>query len=168
MNAIRTFGAAAMLAGSLLLSSGAASAAVNGMDRTFVMKAGQGGLGEVAAGNLALSKMTGPAVRRIASRMVSDHGLANRKLATIAMRKGLSVPSGPGMSDRMMMAKLRPLNGAAFSRAYLKGQQTAHEQTIALFQQEVAKGSDMQLIGFANSTLPTIRMHLMMIRQARM
>jgi putative membrane protein len=168
MMLFRIAGAATAFAACVLLSTSSCFAMPNGTDRTFVMKAAQGGLGEVAEGRLALSKSAGPAVARIAARMVHDHGAANQQLAAIASRKGLSVPVAPGPPDRAMLMQLRPLNGRTFAMAYLRGQRTAHIQTIALFRQEIANGHDRDLVAFARTTLPTIEAHLAMIREAMM
>jgi putative membrane protein len=136
-------------------------------DHTFVMKAAQGGMAEVADGKLAISKTVAGNVRAIAQRMVTDHSMANAKLATIAQSEGITLPDSPAAADKAMMAKQMSLSGAAFNASYLKGQVTAHQMTIALFKKEIATGSDPRLIAFAKQTLPTIQSHLMMITSAR-
>jgi putative membrane protein len=40
------------------------------------------------------------------------------------------------------------------------GQVKAHEETVALFQNEIAAGQDPDAKAFAKETLPTIRSHL--------
>jgi putative membrane protein len=143
---------------------GTASAAVSPTDRTFVAKAGAGGLAEVADSKLALTK-GGPAIRSIAQHMISDHTAANAQLAVIARRIGINFPAHLSAADRAAIAEQRGLNGMAFSLDYLHAQQTAHVQTIALFQHEIAAGSNRELVAFAKSTLPTLQHHLMMIQR---
>ncbi len=58
----------------------------------FVKKAALGGMTEVEAGKVALSKSQDPAIRDFAQRMVTDHGKANSELESLAMRKGLTPP----------------------------------------------------------------------------
>jgi putative membrane protein len=154
----------------LIFSAGtlAAGAAPSSADARFVMQAARGGLAEVSMGQLALSKRTSPRVRMIAQRMVTDHSAANAKLAGIAQSEGMSVPSMPGRMDMMAMRRLQTLRGAAFDSAYLSGQVTAHQQTIALFQAEIANGTDRRIVRFARTTLPTVQQHLMMIQSRGM
>jgi putative membrane protein len=142
---------------------GSVSAAVVSQDQTFVTKAAQGGAAEVADGQLALSKDASPRVKMIAQHMVTDHAKANDKLASIAEARGMKVPRSPSMMDDATMLKQKVLSGNAFSSAYLHDQQAAHQQTIALFKQEIASGQDPQLVAFAKMTLPTIEQHLSMI-----
>jgi putative membrane protein len=56
-------------------------------------------------------------------------------------------------------------SGESFDKSYIKGQIKAHEDTIALFQKEIASGKDAPAQQFASATLPTIQMHLMKINQ---
>jgi putative membrane protein len=70
------------------------------------------------------------------------------------------------MMDDAQMLKQKALSGSAFSSTYLHDQQAAHQQTIALFKQEIATGQDPQIVGFAKLTLPTIERHLSMIDSA--
>ncbi len=144
-----------------------AVAAPSMADTTFAMKAAQGGMAEVADGKLALRKSTNANVHAIAQRMVTDHSLANAKLEAIALAEGIMLPATPAPADQAMMARQRSLAGAAFASSYLKGQATAHEMTIALFQKEIATGSDRRLVAFARNTLPTIQSHLAMIDGSR-
>lgn len=156
-----------VLAGIILAASGGpVVAAPSPVDSAFVTQAEQGGMAEVADGRLAQAKSSNAAVLRIARRMVADHSKADTALASIATAEGLAVPSLPAPADRAMMARQRTMSGMAFDMAYLRGQQTAHVQAIALFRHEIASGSDRRIVGFARRTLPTVQEHLMMIRQA--
>jgi putative membrane protein len=68
------------------------------------------------------------------------------------------------MKQMATKAKLDVLSGDTFDKSYIKSQVAAHEQTVALFQKEIATGQDPDAKAFASQTLPTIRAHLKAIR----
>ena len=136
-------------------------------DRSFVAQASRAGNAEVLDGRLALQKSSDPAVRRVASRMVADHSAAGAQLASLASNEGIAAPTAPDPSDRAAMAQQHLLRGNAFNAAYLRDQESAHVKAISLFRSEISNGSDPRIRGFARRTLPTLQMHLQMIRAAR-
>jgi putative membrane protein len=151
---------AAAIAGAAPAS--AATTALSAQDQTFVQKAAQGGMAEVADATVVSRKTSDPAVKAFAQRMIDDHGKANAKLETIARTLGVTLPSSIGPDNSAMKGKLQNESGKTLDSTYLTGQRTAHEQTIALFKQEAQSGSNPQLVAFAKATLPTIESHLQM------
>jgi putative membrane protein len=137
-------------------------AALNQTDRSFIHDAGAGGLAEVDFGKLADQKSQNDSVKHFAQQMIQDHTKANDQLAALAKADGIAVPDTLDPDHRATRARLEKLDGARFDRAYIAGQISDHQKTIALFQQETAAGQDPQLKGFAAETLPTIRGHLKM------
>lgn len=95
-------------------SSNASSrtASLQGADRTFAMKAAQGGLAEVEAGRLAQRKAQDEAVKRFAQHMVEDHSKANEELTSLAKSKNVEVPSAPDRQHQAKMEKLEKLSGS--------------------------------------------------------
>jgi putative membrane protein len=61
--------------------------------------------------------------------------------------------------------ELQMLSGDSFDKSYIKNQIKAHEDTMALFNKEIASGQDAHAKDFASSTLPTVQAHLSKIRQ---
>jgi putative membrane protein len=155
---------ATLAAAAALAAAGPAAAdpTLSSQDATFVKMAAQGGMAEVADATVVAGKTNDPAVKAFAERMIHDHGKANDQLASIAKSQSITLPSDIGPTNADMKDKLQALDGKALDTAYLTGQKTAHEQTIALFQKEVQSGSDPQLVAFAKQTLPTIESHLHM------
>ena len=76
----------AVLATGLLLVASQASAALPSADKSFAMKAAQGGLAEVQDGQLAARKGGSPQVKQFGQRMVTDHTQANDELQQIAQQ----------------------------------------------------------------------------------
>jgi putative membrane protein len=133
-------------------------------DASFYKNAAEGGLFEVDAGNLAQQKSSNQAVKDFGAMMVKDHTAANQKLQSIAASKNITLPTSASMKQMATKAKLDVLSGDTFDKSYIKSQVAAHEQTVALFQKEIATGQDPDAKAFASQTLPTVRAHLKAIR----
>lgn len=130
-----------------------------GMDpATFVKKAAEGGLTEVALSKAAEASSQDPKVRQFAGQMVRDHSKANDELASLAKSKGIKVPKSLDSEHQAMVQKLSNKKGADFDSAYSKQMVADHDKTIALFQ-AAANSSDPDLAAFAKKTLPTLTEH---------
>jgi putative membrane protein len=124
----------------------------------FVVDAILAGLSEVELGRLALKKSSNPDVLGFARSMVEDQGKANQKLAAVAAKEGLGVPSMPAPARIALVRHLDSLEGPEFDRAYMR--LTAEAQTsAALLFTYAAWISDRTVAEFARDTLPTIRQH---------
>jgi putative membrane protein len=133
-------------------------------DASFFKHAAEGGLFEVDAGTLAQQKSSNQAVKDFAAMMVKDHSAANQKLQSIAVSKSITLPTSASIKQMATKAKLDVLSGDTFDKSYIKSQIAAHEQTVALFNKEIAAGQDPDAKAFATQTLPTVRAHLKAIR----
>jgi putative membrane protein len=142
-----------------------AVAADKSPDESFFKHAAEGGIAEVEAGTLAQSKGSSQAVKDFGAMMVKDHSAANDKLKAIASAENVSLPTSSSVKQMASKAKLEVLTGDTFDKSYIKGQITAHQQTVALFKKEIASGTDAQAKAFATETLPTVRSHLKKIHQ---
>ncbi len=132
-------------------------------DKMFVVKAAQGGLAEVMASKLALSHTSNKNVLMVAHRMIKEHGVANADLKQTTMKIGVMAPNHTDPMHMAMYAKLSRLHGAAFDKAYMRGQVKDHDMTVALFKTEIEKGQESPIRGFAAKYLPTIQDHTIMI-----
>jgi len=134
--------------------------AADSPDAAFYKKAAEGGIAEVEAGKLAQQKSSKSEVKDFGAMMVKDHTAAGEKLKAISDSKGISLPSNPSVGQMADKTKLEVLSGDALDKAYIKGQINAHQDTIELFQKEIASGQDPDAQSFATKTLPTVRAHL--------
>ena len=98
--------------------------------------------------------------------MVDDHSKANDELKGMASQKQVTFPNELDQKHRAMQDKLAKLQDAAFDKAYMAHMVTAHQQAVALFQQEAKTGKDADVKAWAGKTLPTLQEHLKMARAA--
>jgi putative membrane protein len=136
---------------------------VSAADKTFVMKAAQGGMTEVELGQLAADQATDPAVKDFGSKMVTDHGAANAELKTIAASKSITLSDKLDAKHQAMVDKMKSLSGPAFDKAYVPAMVAAHKKDDALFSKEASSGEDADIKAFAAKTDQTVKMHLTMI-----
>jgi putative membrane protein len=138
----------------------AASFAASNPDGSFYKHAAEGGIAEVEAGRMAQDKGNSQQVKDFGAMMVKDHTAANDKLQSIAASKNITLPTSSSVGQMATKAKLDVLSGATFDKSYVKGQVTAHRETVALFRKEISSGQDADAKAFAAATLPTVRAHL--------
>lgn len=147
-------------------AASAATGSVSAADKRFADQAAAGGLAEVELGKLAADHASTDAVRQFGARMVEDHGKANDELASLARSKGLSLPTVPEAAQRKAVQRLQAMKGAAFDHAFMRRMIADHRKTIALFQKASTSAKDADIKDFATRTLPTLRSHLQMARDA--
>lgn len=136
-------------------------------DKTFMMKAAQGGMAEVQLGQMASQKGASNAVKEFGQRMVTDHSKANDQLMQVAAQKGVTLPKNIDAKHRALAARLSHLSGAAFDRAYVTAMVKDHKEDVAEFKKESMRGKDQDVKGFAAQTLPVITDHLHMAQQMK-
>jgi putative membrane protein len=144
----------------LMLALPALALAASNPDASFYKNAAEGGIAEVEAGQLAQDKGNSQQVKDFGAMMVKDHSAANEKLKTLAASKDITLPSSASVGQMATKTKLSVLSGETFDKSYVKGQISAHRQTIALFHKEISSGQDADAKAFATATLPTVRAHL--------
>jgi putative membrane protein len=140
-----------------------AATTVSEADKTFVIKAAQGGMTEVQLGQIAADKASSPDVKSFGSQMVTDHGKANDELKAIAASKGITLPDKLDGKHQAMVDKMNGMSGSAFDKAYVNGMVAAHKKDDALFSKEASSGEDADIKAFAAKTDQVVKMHLTMI-----
>ena len=128
-------------------------------DASFARKAAQGGMAEVAMGNLAESHAQSADVKAFGQRMVQDHSAANDKLKAAAEEEHIQLPTEPSAKDQKTINHLSKLHGEAFDKAYAQTMVKDHKKDISEFKQE-SKAANSPVQNFAQATLPTLQEHL--------
>lgn len=131
---------------------------LDSQDKEFVMEAAKGGMMEVEMGKMAGQQGKSADVKKIGKMMVTDHTKANNQLMAIAKKKGV-------MIDKKM-EKMEKMSGD-FDKEYLDSMVKDHDKDIAAFEKEAKDGKDADVKGFASKTLPTLKKHLQMVKDAQ-
>jgi putative membrane protein len=156
-------GAVAVTA-SLLLGIGSVGAADdskgNHPDRKFFKKAAQGGMAEVALGQMAADKGQSEAVKNFGQHMVTEHGKANQELQTLAASEGVTLPIEMSNEGKALQKKLSGLSGAEFDKAYMKEMIKDHKKDVSAFKKQAEQGKDEDVKNWAAQKLPTLQEHL--------
>ena len=132
-------------------------------DRSFSMKAAEGGREEVELGRLAQSKASSDAVKQFGQRMVDDHGNANKELMDLAASKNVQL-NDKAAKKEPVVEKLNKLQGQEFDREYVKEMVKDHKKDVAEFRRMSEKAQDPTLKAWVVKTLPTLEDHLNVIQ----
>jgi putative membrane protein len=137
---------------------------VSSADSEFMNKAAIGGMAEVELGKIASTKATSADVKQFGQQMMADHTRANTELKTLAASKNVTLPTELDAKRKEAMDKLSKLSGAAFDKEYVRMMVEDHEKDVADFEKQANGGTDSDVKSFASRTLPTLKMHLEMIK----
>jgi len=137
---------------------------VTGGDLAFMNDAAPGGMAEVELGKLAASKAQNAEVKAFGQKMVEDHSKAGEELKQLAAQKKVMLPPDVLPKHKEIMDKLSKLSGADFDKEYVAAMVEAHEKDVAAFESVSKTAADADVKAFAAKTLPTLKMHLEMIK----
>lgn len=137
-----------------------ASAGGKVADTKFMKEAAEGGLAEVALGQLATEKASSSEVKKFGQRMVDDHTKANDELKQLASQKNVELPQHLNAKDKATKATLEKLSGKEFDRAYMRDMVKDHKKDVGEFKRESTMAKDSDVKKFAAQTLPTLEDHL--------
>jgi putative membrane protein len=121
---------------------------------------------DIAAGKVALARTHDSEVRNFASMMVRDHTGVNEKAAALAKKLGVT-PKDNAVSQSLeagakdAKAKLDPLKGADFDRAYIAREIAFHQAVLdALDQTLIPTTENAELKALLTQVRPAIEAHL--------
>lgn len=146
------------------LAADAPPTALTTLDQKFVRNAAADGQLEVELGRLAQVRGGGGEIKRLAERMVQDHGQLNAGLQGIAAARGVPWPSHMGRERQALIDQMARLTGAEFDQAYSKQLVADHQRAVASFDQQALTGRDAELKAWASAALPMLREHLQAAR----
>ncbi len=124
---------------------GADSAEQGMKDKMFLKTAAQGGMVEIAAGQMASSQASDSKVKAFGQRMVTDHTMLNNDLKPFADRMGVQPPDKPKAEDQAELDKLKGLSGADFDKEYVSFMMKDHAEDAKDFSAEASSTSDQDL-----------------------
>ena len=126
----------------------------------FLVKAADGGMAEVSAGQLGEKKGTNAGVKRFAAMMVHDHTGANAEVKALAAARNVTLPAATSDDNQQKAAKLGEKTGKDFDKSYMEMMVDDHKKTIDLFEDAEKNSKDTKVKTFITNTLPKLKMHL--------
>ena len=131
------------------------------IDTYFVSQTSLGTPFQVDSGKIGATKGTTQAIRSYAQLMVTSHVAVNDALAAILKKKApIPPPTLLKAAYSTILSTLERDDGPTFDSDYVSGQVNYQRANAALYQYEIANGSDTDLKAFAQQTLPKIQDHL--------
>jgi putative membrane protein len=151
------------------LSAGVSAAenksSVNSADEKFVKQAGAAGMAEVKIATLGTQKAERVDVKDLATMLVTDHTKANAELTTLAESKKVELSAVIDPKAASVFKDLEKESGKSFDKAFLDHLQSAHKDSISLFEDAEKNATDGDVKAFAGKTLPVLRGHLDKIKE---
>lgn len=129
--------------------------------------------GEVEQGELARSRASSERVKEFAAMMITDHGAATERLASLAQQKEITPEANP-VSDALkteadtFMKKLEALSDEAFDKAYMDAQIVMHVKVKAIIDEVLRPAvTDPDLKDALANLRTTLEGHLLRAQQIR-
>jgi putative membrane protein len=130
-------------------------------DTYFVTQTSLGTPFQVDSGRVAEAKGATQAIRSYAELMVSSHITVNNALLAILKSKApVPPPTLLKAAYATMVSTLQHETGQTLDADYVRGQVNYQRPNTALYEYEIANGTDPDLKAFAQETLPKIQDHL--------
>lgn len=141
-----------------------ASAAPAMTSATYVMKAGAGDLYERQSSMLVMKSTTNPSLKTFTQDMITDHTKSTAAVKAAAMKAGLH-PAPPKLTSKQSsdMAALRSASGTSRDSLYITQQKAAHQDALALHQDESSMGTAAPLKAAATKIVPVVQHHIDML-----
>ena len=150
-------------AGASTDTAGSMAGTISPADRLFMTRAADGNMAEVMTSQMALKRGDNGEVKTVAQMLIQEHGTAQQDLMKLAGQKGVMLPPTLGPTHTILSMMLARESGSKFDKDFIGAQVEDHENTIALFQQEIAAGQDPDVKAYASQYLPKIVGHTAMI-----
>jgi putative membrane protein len=137
-------------------------------DSLFAVKASQGNIAEIQAGQVSLTNAQNDSVKMFGQMMIDDHTTAQKSLDSIANVLKFPIPKEPDSAHKALKNMLMNLHGHEFDSAYVNAQVADHQATLALLSNEMNSGTNAMLKSYATKNYPIVQMHLMMADSLQM
>ncbi|MCI0351411.1 MAG: DUF4142 domain-containing protein [Acidobacteriales bacterium] len=133
-------------------------------DQRFLVEAVQDGRTEVELGQLAASKASSPAVKRLAQKIVADHTKLNQQLESLPQASQVSQSASVPEEKGSAVERLSQLSGKEFDQAFLEQVVQEHESAVSRFKEAAATAQDPDVKQLASRALPILEQHLQMAK----
>jgi putative membrane protein len=129
-------------------------------DREIAEKIDQANQAEIDEGHMAETKASNPDVKDFAEMLVKDHTSALDELRRLMRDNNAEVTPQENAKPAEESSELQTLQGAAFDRAFVDEQVTAHEKTLDDLRSFEGSAQNPDLKKYISNLIPTIQKHL--------
>ena len=134
-------------------------------ERDFLSLISREDVFQIEAADLALTRASAPAVRRLASTILAAHARMRTALQPILRARGLALASTPDERGTATLGRLRAARGADFDRLYREQAGQAEERDLQRFEQAAhSDREDSGVQAFAQRQLAMLREDLRVAR----
>jgi putative membrane protein len=154
------------MAGALCFGGVRAKAAdTASQDKKFVMEAGEGSVGEIEMGKLALKNSTNKEVRAFAQKMVHDHSMLIADLKPFADKMGVPAPTVDKVDGTMKdeYKRLEGKKGEEFDKDYIQTMTDDHHKDLEDFVKERDTTANPALKATVAKGAEVVKHHLVMV-----
>jgi len=125
----------------------------------FIKNGIEGGLMEIKASGMVITKSNNHRVISLAKMIIDDHTQFGDDLEKLKADKKITEADSISPAHQLQLNDLEKKKGAEFDKAYLQMIVVDHEGAVKLFT-NAAKNPDDKIRKVAAQSLPTIKMHL--------
>ena len=129
-------------------------------DAQFLMDAAVINMEEIQTGRLAQKNGSMKDIKEMGKMMDTDHSKALKELQVLAAKKMVTLPTALPADKQADFDNLSKKTGKDFDKMYSDMMVDGHKGAIAKFQNEATSGVDADAKAWANSMLPSLKMHL--------
>jgi len=122
-------------------------------DRDFLVQSARNDVLQIRLGRVAAQQAGNPALKRFASRIVTDHTSFMRQRDELVAQSDADLPKDLDQNQAAEVDRLGKLDQQALDRPYLDAEVASEKQALATAQNEVAHGSDPDVVAWAKGTL---------------
>lgn len=125
----------------------------------FIKQGIEGGLTEIKASGMVITKSNNQKVIGLAKMMIDDHSQLGDDLKKLEADEKITEKDTISQAHQIQLNDLEKKSGAAFDKAYLQMMVLEHEEAVRLFT-KAATNADSKIRKVAAQNLPAIKMHL--------
>jgi putative membrane protein len=129
-------------------------------DVQFLSSAAKINMLEIKLGELAQTNSTMPDIKALGSMMQSDHSRLLTELKILASKKQIELPSALSEEENELYNNLKSKTGIDFNKDYSQAMVNGHKDAIAKFENASTNAMDPDIMTWATSILPILRIHL--------
>ena len=133
---------------------------VEANDITFLQKAAQEQLAEIALGKLAMKKGSDKKVKELGAEIAEDHHYASQEIKDVSAQEGIYLPVDMDDQQKKAQQQLSHLSGNKFDKAFIAYIVKQHRKQAEALQKHSSKLHNENMKQWAQTTEPIVAVHL--------